>query len=50
MRFERINPITNEPASSAIAMTVAEARAVADRAAAGFPAWAALDRTRDARC
>jgi acyl-CoA reductase-like NAD-dependent aldehyde dehydrogenase len=42
MRFERISPITNEPASSAAAMTVEEARAVADRAAAGFPAWAAL--------
>jgi len=42
MRFERISPITNEPASSAPAMTVEEARAVADRAAAGFPAWAAL--------
>jgi acyl-CoA reductase-like NAD-dependent aldehyde dehydrogenase len=42
MRFERINPVTNEPASSAVAMTVAEAGAVADRAAAGFPAWAAL--------
>jgi acyl-CoA reductase-like NAD-dependent aldehyde dehydrogenase len=42
MRFERINPISNEAASSAAAMTVAEASAVADRAAAGFPAWAAL--------
>jgi acyl-CoA reductase-like NAD-dependent aldehyde dehydrogenase len=42
MRFERISPITNEPASSAAAMTVEEARGVADRAAAGFPAWAAL--------
>ena len=40
--FERINPVTNLPASSAAAMTVAEARAVADRAEAGFPAWAAL--------
>jgi benzaldehyde dehydrogenase (NAD) len=42
MRFERVSPITNEAASSAEAMTVADARAVADRAAAGFPAWAAL--------
>jgi acyl-CoA reductase-like NAD-dependent aldehyde dehydrogenase len=42
MRFERINPITNETASSAQAMTVAETRALAERAAAGFPVWAAL--------
>jgi len=41
MRFERTNPITGESASSATAMTPAEARAVADRAAGAFPAWAA---------
>jgi benzaldehyde dehydrogenase (NAD) len=39
--FERINPITNEPASRAQAMTPAEAGAVAERAAAGFAAWSA---------
>jgi acyl-CoA reductase-like NAD-dependent aldehyde dehydrogenase len=42
MRFERISPITGEVASSAGAMTVAEARAVADRAGASFGAWAAM--------
>src|SRR3984957_11813263 len=42
MRFERISPITHETASSAAAMTPAEACAVADRAAAAFPAWAAM--------
>lgn len=41
MRFERISPITQQPASSAAAMTPADASAVADRAAAAFPAWAA---------
>jgi acyl-CoA reductase-like NAD-dependent aldehyde dehydrogenase len=41
MRFERINPITGQPASSALAMTSAEALAAADRAAAAFPAWSA---------
>ncbi|HEV7137307.1 MAG TPA: aldehyde dehydrogenase [Steroidobacteraceae bacterium] len=40
MRFERISPITGRAVSSAAAMTTAEARAVADRAAAGFRAWA----------
>jgi benzaldehyde dehydrogenase (NAD) len=39
--FERINPITNEPASRAQAMTSAEAAVVAERAAAGFAAWSA---------
>src|SRR6185437_510522 len=39
MRFERINPITGQPASTAIAMTPAQARAAAERAAAAFPAW-----------
>jgi benzaldehyde dehydrogenase (NAD) len=42
MRFDRLNPMTNEVASSALAMTVAEARAVAERAGAAFPGWAAL--------
>jgi benzaldehyde dehydrogenase (NAD) len=42
MTFERLNPLTHEVASRAPAMTAAEARAVADRAAAAFPAWAAL--------
>ncbi|MDE1923645.1 MAG: aldehyde dehydrogenase, partial [Gammaproteobacteria bacterium] len=42
MQFERISPVTNTPASSAQAMTVDEARAVAARADAAFPAWAAL--------
>ncbi|HTX05833.1 MAG TPA: aldehyde dehydrogenase [Steroidobacteraceae bacterium] len=41
MRFERISPITGQPASTAIAMTAAAACAVADRAAAAFPAWSA---------
>jgi benzaldehyde dehydrogenase (NAD) len=44
--FQRLNHLTGETASTApamtAAMTAAEARAVADRAAAAFPAWAAL--------
>src|SRR5436853_2504544 len=40
--FTRLNPITEEPASSAKAMTAAHAIAIADEAAAAFPAWAAL--------
>jgi benzaldehyde dehydrogenase (NAD) len=39
MEFERINPMTNETASRAPAMTAALARAVADRAAEGFANW-----------
>jgi acyl-CoA reductase-like NAD-dependent aldehyde dehydrogenase len=42
MKFDRISPVTGEVASSAPAMTAAEARAVADRAAAAHPAWAAM--------
>ena len=42
MEFERINPLTHEPASKAAAMSPAEARAVADRAADAFPGWSAL--------
>jgi acyl-CoA reductase-like NAD-dependent aldehyde dehydrogenase len=37
--FERIEPLTGNVASTAPAMTVAEATAVVDRAAAAFPAW-----------
>ncbi|MDE3116122.1 MAG: aldehyde dehydrogenase [Pseudomonadota bacterium] len=39
--FTRTNPLTGKPASTARAMTPAEAVAVAERAAAAFPAWAA---------
>ncbi|MFC6632553.1 aldehyde dehydrogenase [Microbulbifer taiwanensis] len=42
MKFERINPLTGAVASSAPAMQVDEAVAVAERAQAAFPAWAAL--------
>jgi acyl-CoA reductase-like NAD-dependent aldehyde dehydrogenase len=42
MDFERINPITNEVASKAPAMSPAEASAVADRAAVGFARWSTL--------
>ena len=42
MEFERINPLTHEPASKAAAMSPAEARAVADRAASAFPGWSTL--------
>lgn len=42
MEFERINPITNQPASKAQAMTVIEAAAAADRAAQGFIAWSSM--------
>lgn len=41
MNFQRVNPITGENASSAKAMTVEDARAAVDRAAAAFPAWSA---------
>jgi benzaldehyde dehydrogenase (NAD) len=40
MMFERRNPLTGEVASTAAAMTPAEARAVAEKAGAAFPAWA----------
>ena len=39
MEFERINPMTNETASKAPAMTAALARAVGDRASEGFAGW-----------
>ncbi len=42
MDFERINPLTDEPASKAVAMTPAEARAVADQAAKSLSGWSAL--------
>ena len=42
MEFERINPLTHEPASKAAAMSPGEARAVADRAASAFPGWSRL--------
>jgi acyl-CoA reductase-like NAD-dependent aldehyde dehydrogenase len=42
MEFERINPITHQPASKAQAMTAADACAVAERAAKGFAAWSSV--------
>lgn len=42
MLFERINPMTGTVASQAEAMTAAEIPAIAARAAAAFPAWAAM--------
>ena len=42
MFFERVSPITGRVVSSASAMSTAEARAVADRAAAGCSAWAEM--------
>ncbi|SRR6266478_3978996 len=39
MNFERVNPITQQIASTAKAMTVSEAQAVADRAAEAFKRW-----------
>jgi len=42
MEFERINPITNQPASKTKAMTVKEAAATADHAAQGFITWSAM--------
>ncbi|MFK7733679.1 MAG: aldehyde dehydrogenase [Pseudomonadales bacterium] len=41
MQFERKNPLTGEVASTEKAMTVAEAQAIAAKAEAAFPAWAA---------
>jgi benzaldehyde dehydrogenase (NAD) len=41
MDFERINPLTNQVASTARAMSAADARVVADRAAAACAGWAA---------
>jgi benzaldehyde dehydrogenase (NAD) len=39
MNFERLDPLTNEPASTAPAMTPAEAVAIADRAVKAYPSW-----------
>jgi len=41
MLFERLSPLTGEVVSSATAMTAADIPAIAARAAAAFPAWAA---------
>lgn len=45
MQFERTNPITNQTASTAKAMTPAEASAVANLADAGFAAWSVVGPT-----
>lgn len=42
MDFDRINPVTGEVASSAPAMQAADMPAIAAKAAAAFPAWAAM--------
>ncbi len=42
MEFSRINPLTGEIASTAAAMKPDEMAAIAERAAAAFPAWAAM--------
>lgn len=42
MLFERINPLTGAVASTAQAMQAADVPAIASRAAAAFPAWAAM--------
>lgn len=42
MKFERVNPVTQTVASSALAMKAADAAAAADRAEAAFPAWSAM--------
>ncbi len=41
MEFTRINPLTGEIASSAVAMQASDMPAIAARAAAAFPEWAA---------
>ena len=41
MEFTRLNPLTGEVASSALAMKAGDIPAIAARAAAAFPAWAA---------
>ncbi len=41
MMFERLGPLTGEVVSSATAMTAADMPAIAARAAAAFPSWAA---------
>jgi benzaldehyde dehydrogenase (NAD) len=42
MQFERLNPITGEVASSALAMTPAEIPAIAAKAQQGFSIWSKL--------
>lgn len=42
MKFERINPITGAVASSAQAMKASDIPAIAEKAAAAFPIWAAI--------
>lgn len=42
MKFQRINPLTGEAASSAEAMQAGDIPAITARAAAAFPAWAAM--------
>ncbi|MEY3906104.1 MAG: hypothetical protein RIR59_927 [Pseudomonadota bacterium] len=42
MDFTRLNPITGDVASTAPAMTAGDVPAIAARAAAAFPAWAAM--------
>lgn len=42
MEFTRINPMTGEIASTALAMQAGEIPAIAARAGAAFPAWAAM--------
>ena len=41
MQFERMSPLTGQVASSAVAMKAADMPAIAARAGAAFPAWAA---------
>jgi benzaldehyde dehydrogenase (NAD) len=42
MNFERLNPLTGEVASTAPAMKASDIPAITARAAAAFPAWAAM--------
>jgi benzaldehyde dehydrogenase (NAD) len=42
MDFQRLNPLTGETASSAQAMKAGDVPAIAERAAAAFPIWAAM--------
>ncbi|GJL92889.1 aldehyde dehydrogenase [Hyphococcus sp.] len=42
MKFIRKNPVTGEMASETEAMTIADVKAIADKAAAAFPVWSAM--------
>jgi len=42
MKYSRMNPLTGEIASTASAMKARDVPAIAERAAAGFPAWSAM--------